>query len=141
MKSTISDILEHGVGKIPWCILGSREKDFQFNCLYSSLRPYQAGNAYSLYDIEPLERLLAKKNKLLDEKVLEEIYREDESKTLSYVVNWEKQVKLVLLLQIKNPFTKPEQVKEAMQIISKNRNNIFELFNKQENDYKKRNST
>jgi len=135
MKGVVKNIIEHGVGKIPWCILGSKEENSQFTCLYSSLEEYKIGHLYSLYEIQPLERLLAKKNKLLNEKVLKKIYREDNSKILSYIVNWDKSEKLVLLLQINNPFTKPEQVKETLNIIEKNRGHISELFRKQENDY------
>lgn len=128
MESTIKDIIEHGIGKVPWCILGTKEKNFQFSCLYSSLKEFKTGNTYSLYEIEPLERFLAKKNKLLDKQVLEKIYKEDKQRTLSYIVNWDQDGKLVLLLQIKNPFTKPEQVKETLEIIAKNRNQICDRF-------------
>lgn len=128
MEGTIKDIIEHGIGKTPWCLLGTKEKNFQFSCLYSTLKEFKTGDSYSIYEIEPLERFLAKKNKILDEHVLEKIYKNDKQRTLSYIVNWDEDGKLVLLLQIKNPFTKPEQVKETLEIIAKNRNQICNLY-------------
>ncbi len=128
MEELIKDIVQHGLGKTPMCILGSNHKYFQFECIYSSIDCYKTGGTYSVYEVAPLERFLAKKNKLIHTDILESIYREDESKTMSYIVNWDAQSKIVLLLQMNNPFMKEKQVQETLDIVARNRVQINQLF-------------
>jgi len=119
----------------PWCLLTTetlptelkKQRSFTFQCKESEGLKYSKGKSYSIYEIAPLERLLLKRNKSFDDKVLEEIYENKEDKTLCYILEWEKLSRTVLLIQNENS---TQKIKEFVQQLE---NELIHLKSKSEN--------
>ena len=121
LEDKIHKAIEHGLGKVPWVLLRSRNEFFQFECLFNKydFPLLNENKQYSLYQITALERFLSKKNGILSPKLLTSFYSDKDPFTFCYIIEWEQLQKTILLIEIKNILIKEEDIKKTMEIIKK----------------------
>ena len=120
-EELINTIISQNLGAIPWCLLHSDDKYFQFKCLYSKIQTFETNHHYDIYEIPALERFLVKKNQLIEADTLESIYKNDYTRTISYIIKWDKYFKTVLLVQVKNQHIHNEEIKRMIKEINSNK--------------------
>ncbi len=131
MDAIAKEIIEHELGKCPWAIFTSTDPYFQFYCKFSNIEGYLTDREYAIYQLTSLERFLAKKNQSLGPLGLKEFYEKEEQQILSYVIDWSTKTKIVILIQVNNPFLNSEQIQQALDTLGKNRKRISEAFESQ----------
>ena len=125
IEDLINTIISQNLGPIPWCLLHSDDEYFQFKCLYSKIQPFKNNHHYDIYEIPALERFLAKKNQLIEANTLDSIYKNDHTRTISYIINWDKSFKTVLLVQVKNQHIQNEEITRMIKEINSNKELII----------------
>ena len=133
MEGIIKEIIEHELGKCPWCLFTSNHSYFQFKCRYSSLDNYVTEEEYSIYQLGSLERFLAKKNQMLSPKGLKEFYEDKDQQVLCYIIDWSTQTKIVLMIRATNTFITNEQIQNTLETIGKNRKRISDVYTNERN--------
>ncbi len=124
-EDLMSTIISQNLGPIPWCLLISKDEYFQFKCLHSKIQRFENNHHYDIYEIPALERFLAKKNQLLEADTLETTYKNDHTRTINYIINWEKCFKTVLLIQVKNQHIENEEITRMINEIKSNKELII----------------
>jgi len=126
IEDLINTIISQNLGPIPWCLLLSRDEYFQFKCLYSKIQPFEKNHHYDIYEIPALERFLAKKNQLIEADTLDSIYKNDHTRTISYIINWDKCFKTILLVQVNNQHIQNEEITRMIKEINSNKEHIID---------------
>ncbi len=125
IEDLINTIISQNLGPTPWCLLLCDDEYFQFKCLYSKIQSFEKNRHYDIYEIPALERFLAKKNQLIETNTLDSIYKNDHTRTISYIINWDKSLKTVLLVQVKNQHILNEEITRMIKEINSNKELII----------------
>lgn len=125
IEQELKSLFSNSIEPLKVSLFCSNNEYDDFLCSFSNCSKYKTGEKKSLYELNPLIRVLSLKTQILSNTLINRVYLE-EDKTLCFILEWKNYAKKIFLFDIENLVVFED--KEFTETLDNNKNMLFNIF-------------